>query len=47
MQYPRLFLDALGKVVGDEYTVRAVAEWTMPGASREFTHLTVEELPSP
>lgn len=32
---------------GDEYTVRAVAEWTMPGASRQFTHLMVEELPNP
>ena len=32
---------------GDEYTVRAVAEWEMPGISRRFTHLTVEELPSP
>jgi hypothetical protein len=32
---------------GDEYTVRAVAAWTLPGASREFTHLMVEELPRP
>lgn len=34
-------------VDGDAYTVRAVAEWTMPGGSRRFTHLLVEELPSP
>lgn len=34
-------------VGGAEYTVRSVAPWAMPGASREFTHLMVEELPSP
>lgn len=34
-------------VEGDSYTVRAVAEWTMPGATRQFTHLMVEELPAP
>ena len=34
-------------VRGDEYTVRAVAEWTLPGISRQFTHLMVEELPGP
>lgn len=31
----------------DEYTVRAVAPWTLPGISRQFTHLMVEERPSP
>ena len=34
-------------VGGDEYTVRAAAEWAMPGASRKFTHLTVEETARP
>lgn len=34
-------------VGGAEYTVRAVADWTMPGISRRFAHLTVEELPKP
>lgn len=31
---------------GDAYTVRAVADWTMPSASRKFVHLTVEEIPA-
>lgn len=34
-------------VAGGEYTVRAVAPWELPGISRKFTHLMVEELPSP
>lgn len=34
-------------VDGETYTVRAVAEWEMPGGTRQFTHLLVEELPNP
>ena len=32
-------------MAGESYTVRAVAKWTMPLASRKFTHLLVEERP--
>ena len=34
-------------VDGESYTVRAVAEWEMPGASRRFTRLLLEETPNP